>query len=304
VVYRGGIGLVQAGFMAGFADDGRVTGPLVLGAGGRLGQGWQRLWSAGLWPAQVAPLWQARKPLTGCLSWDLLATPAPNEPRIAAADGVIVLAGVTAGDASALSRNTDLALAAIRLAAERGIGPVLLCSSAAVYGRTTGACSEASSIAPVNSYGAAKAAMEAAVGGIPGVTCLRIANVAGADMLLTTAARQKVSLDRFADGSAPRRAYIGPVTLAQTMLRLIALSRGGRPLPAVLNVACEGSVGMDEILTAAGLSWDWTPAPDTALPQLDVDTTLLQRLAPIPAKAGTATALIAEARAAGWTPAP
>lgn len=280
----------------------QTTGPLVLGAGGRLGRAWQTLWAGGHWPDSAQPLWHGRK--DGALVWDMLSGPAPVDPPIADVSGVIVLAGVTGGDEAALSRNTDLALAAIRMAADRGIGPVLLCSSGAVYGRAPGVRAECDGIAPVTPYGAAKAAMEVAVVDIPGVTSLRIANVAGCDMLLGAAALGRVRLDQFADGTAPRRAYIGPVTLAATALRLIALAHAGTVLPTVLNIASPGTLGMDEVLSAAGVGWDWQPAPDTALRTVAMDTRLLRTLAPIAPTHGTAAVLVAEARAAGWIPAP
>jgi hypothetical protein len=50
-----------------------------------------------------------------------------------------VLAGVTSGTDKDLARNTDLARAAINLARAHDLGPVLLSSTAAVYGRAAGA---------------------------------------------------------------------------------------------------------------------------------------------------------------------
>ncbi len=292
----------------------QASGPLILGAGGRLGQSWQRLWQAGHWPDSAAPLWQMRRPpgpelegpdlADGALVWDLLDQRPPDDPRLDRARGVVVLAGVTAGPPEALARNAALAEAAIRLSVERGLGPVLLCSSGAVYGRATGPQAEAGPPHPANPYGAAKLAMEDAVAGTANVTALRLSNVAGCDMLFSAAAAGAVRLDRFANGTAPRRAYIGPLTLARVVLRLIGLAGAGVPLPPVLNVAAPGTVGMDEVLQAAGLSWTWTPAPDSALPELALDTGLLQGLAPVEAAAGTAAVLVAEAALAGWRPAP
>ncbi|MCC5972861.1 MAG: NAD-dependent epimerase/dehydratase family protein [Rubellimicrobium sp.] len=291
--------------MSGVPDG--ASGPLVLGAGGRLGRAWRAIHAAGLWPGAGAPLWQMRRAAGNgpgdAVHWDLLADNAPPDPRIDRAAGLIVLAGATAGNDEALALNTRLAEVALRLARERGLGPVLLMSSAAVYGQSPAPAREEDTPRPLNAYGAAKAAMERAVAGGPGGTCLRLANVAGCDMLFGAAARGPVRLDRFPDGAAPRRAYVGPWTLARTLLRLIELGKGGVALPDVLNLAAPGTVGMDALLSAAGCRWDWTPAPATALPALALDTARLEALAPIPPEAGTAEALVAEARRAGWLPA-
>lgn len=285
-----------------------APGPLVLGAGGRLGRAWRALHTAGLWPGAGAPLWQMRREPGErpgeALVWDLIAEAAPSDPKIDRAAGVIVLAGATSGDDAALALNTRLAEAALRLARARGLGPVLLMSSAAVYGRSPAPAREEDALSPINAYGAAKAAMERAVAGEAGVTCLRLANVAGCDMLFGAAARGPVRLDRFPDGTAPRRACVGPRTLARTLLRLIELGRSGVVLPGVLNLAAPGTVGMEALLSAAGCRWDWTPAPATALPVLALDTARLKALAPIPPEAGTPEALVTEARRAGWAPAP
>jgi UDP-glucose 4-epimerase len=283
--------------MAAKAQDTR--GPLILGATGRVGQAFRRLAADGLWPGGAAPLWHARTAGQGDYIWDMLATDAPRDSRLAGVRGMIVLTGGTGGQTDP-DQNTTLAQAALGLAAREGIFPVLLCSSQAVYGRAVGAQRETDAPIPANPYGTAKRRMEQAVQGTPGVCCLRIGNVAGTDMLLRNAALGPVRLDRFADGTAPRRCYIGPLSLARTMLALI--DQGD--LPGVLNVAAPGELPMDALLTAAGARWDWQPAPPDALPALSLDLTLLQTLAPLPATAGHAATLVAEARAAGWTMAP
>ena len=272
-----------------------ATGPLILGSGGRVGRAFRALADAGLWPGAL-PLWHSR---TGAdYAWDMLAGDAPRDPRLARARGMIVLTGGT-GSATGPEGSAALARAAIALARREGIGPVLLCSTQAVYGRATGPQPESATPTPASPYGAAKLAMEQAVAGEAGVCCLRIGNVAGTDMAMSNAALGPVALDRFPDGTAPRRCYIGPLSLAATMLRLIAT----RDLPPLLNVAAPGLTPMDALLTAAGARWHWQPAPPTALPALDLDLSLLQTIAPLPDSAGTPEALVAEARAAGWRPA-
>lgn len=246
---------------------------------------------------QVEPLWQHRpgRPVAGNgWEWDLDGTPPPDS-RLAAVRGIVVLAGATGGDAAALAANTTAALAAVRLRDAGVAGPVLLLSSAAVYGRATGPLTEDMVPTPANSYGASKATMEAAVAGRAGVTCLRLANVAGADALFGAMSAGPVTLDRFADGTAPRRSYIGPLTLARVLLALIAAN----DLPPVLNVASPGPLSMDLVLEAAGARWTWTPAPATALPCVALDTARLARIIELPP--ADAAVLVAEARAAGWS---
>jgi len=49
---------------------------------------------------------------------------------------------------------------------------------------------------------------------------------------------------------------------------------------------------------AAGVAWDWQPAPDAALPELAMDVTALSRIV---AQTDTSAAdLVAQARAGGW----
>jgi len=280
--------------------------PLLLGASGKVGRALRRVAEAGLWPGPL-PLWQHRPgsdvPGEDVLAWDILSGRDPRLPP--GCRGVIALAGVTTGDADALALNTDLALAAVDLAARHGLGPVLIASSAAVYGRQAGAMAENAPLAPANPYGAAKAAMEAAVAArlialgadAPSVCCLRIGNVGGADQLFAAMARGPVTLDRFADGQGPRRAYLGAADLAAILAGL--LSQGGA-LPFALNLAAAGTVAMADILDAAGAAWRWTPAPQTALAELALDTSLLAGLIGAPLPRADAAALVAQARLGGW----
>jgi nucleoside-diphosphate-sugar epimerase len=285
------------------ADSGHV---LILGASGRIGRAFGALHRAGLWPeGAAAPLWQQRSPdPTGAaLTWDLLGDPVPRDPRLQDVAGIVALAGATTGDAAALAANGALGLAAARLGGAMGV-PVLLCSSAAVYGRPSGPVSEEGPLRPATAYGEAKRTMEAAVAGMTHVTCLRIGNVAGADQLFAAMAAGPVRLDRFADGSGPRRAYVGPLSLLRIMLALLRRARTEGGLPPVLNIAAPGTVAMAEILEAAGAAWAWTPAPPAALPVLALDTGRLAALCPQDPDSGSAATLLAEARAAGWRPAP
>lgn len=272
-------------------------GPLILGSGGRVGRLLRALAARGRWPGPP-PLFHARRPDGAGATWDLQGPP-PPDLDLSGVRGVVCLAGATAGD-GLVAGNVDPALAALDLALDRGLGPVLLMSSAAVYGRDPGPCAEDRQPRPATPYGEAKLLMEQAValaGGFvpPGrACCLRVGNVVGADALSGAMARGPVTLDRLAGGSAPRRACVGPLSLARALVRLL----GRADLPPVLNLAQPGLVGMDELLAAVGHPFAWREAPPSALPVLALDLGRMTRLAPLPT--ATAAGLVAEARLAGW----
>lgn len=273
-----------------------ASGPLILGASGEIGRSLARVWRLAV-PEAGPGLWQHRPgatppPDVPSLSWDILAEPAPALP--ARLSGVVVLAGVTSGDAAGLALNTRLAEAGLALARANGISRVLLASSQAVYGAHPGAAHEDSPCAPLNAYGAAKLAMEQALAGAPEVTALRIGNYAGSGALFRAARQGPVVLDQFPDGRSPRRGYIGPVSLARVLAALLAAPG---PLPPVLNVALPGAVEMAALLEAATLPFTFRPAPAAALAEAVMDVTALQALLPLPAAA--AGPLMAEARAGG-----
>lgn len=260
---------------------------LVMGASGRIGAYLRQFWPE----MGVDPIWQFRKCAPrGALLWNPLAEPVPECGPV---DAVLCLAGVTSGKDFAL--NTELALAALGAARRLGAARVLLASSVALYGADPGPHEEGGPCNPVNDYGRAKLAMErAALAKANGlqVCCLRIGNIAGADALLGgLQAGVTPTLHRFPDGRAPRRAYIGPKTLAHVLAQL---SRHDGPLPPVLNIAQPGLIGMDALLRAAGCDWDWQDAPAQALPELRLDLDRLQSLYPLPI--ATPDALVAEWR--------
>ena len=285
--------------------DGTLT-VLVLGASGRLGRFLAAAWAAAP-PEGVAVRWQWRRGAGGAggpdrVIWDPLAAPVPE--GAGPVDVVLDLAGVVRGAPQDLARNTDLARAAWDAGLALGARHVFLPSTGAVYGRGTGAWSEADPPAPESDYARAKLEMEraargwAAVPGAPGLTCLRMGNVAGADALLAPLGRdpaREVVLDRFADGQGPRRAYIGPLGLAAQLARLVRRAGQGAPLPEVLNLAAPGVVAMADLLAAAGVHWHWRPAPEGALPELALDLGRLHALCP-PAPSGAA-AMVDEWRA-------
>lgn len=248
---------------------------LVMGASGRLGTYLRQFWPG----LGVAPLWQyrANTPADGLL-WAPLQDPVPDCGPV---DTVLCMSGVTQG--AGLEQNTDLALVALEAARALGARRVLLPSSAAVYGATLGPHDEDDICHPATPYGLAKLAMEQAAlaeADMLQVTCLRIGNVVGADTLWGGLSSGEVPrLDQFADGRAPRRAYIGPLTLARVLAHLCCYSKR---LPPVLNVAQPGLIGMDMLLRAAKVAWDWRAAPSTALADLGLRVDRLQALCPVP----------------------
>jgi nucleoside-diphosphate-sugar epimerase len=131
----------------------------------------------------------------------------------------------------------------------------------------------------------------------PRLTILRIGNVVGADTLLGGGVGP-VSLHRFADGSGPRRSYIGPVALARTLAGLAAAPA----LPPVLNVAAPGAVAMADLLEAAGRCRRWSPAPEGTVREVTLDTSLLGTILDLPP--GGAAAMVAEWRQLCREPSP
>lgn len=245
-----------------------MVGPLILGATGRVGRA---LRASGVMQGAI---WQSRAPRDGFLTWDILHAPAP----VVDCSGVIMLAGGV-GDTDVY---VPLAEAACDLGAQLDV-PVLIASSQAAELQNS-------------VYGSAKREMERAVVDRPRTACLRIGNVAGVGALFRSMAAGPVELDEVSKGQGPRRAMIGPVTLAHVLLRLLETE-----LPPVLNVAQPGLVDMADVLRAARVNWSWKQAPDDVLASLDLDVSELTRLIDVP-QADAAT-LVAEARATGWVPA-
>lgn len=271
-------------------------GPLVIGGTGRVGR-----MLAALWPQDMPrPLWQRRAgaaPLQDDdIIWDILATAPPALPHPISA--VIVLAGVTHGTPEALQQNTQLAQTGRTLAQKHGV-KTLIASSQAVYGRDINALSETDIPHPATPYGQAKWDMEQAVKTHPDVTCLRIGNVAGCDGLFQAMARGPMKIDQFPNGQSPKRMMIGPRDLARTLAHLSAIQNR---LPTALNIASPALVAMSAMADAAGATWDWKPAPDDALPILEMDVSALLTHLALPSV--TAQDLVAQARAGGWRPTP
>jgi len=255
---------------------------MVLGATGRIGQVLQQSWGAAI--TQGAVRWQGRRRRGLIAAQDAVVLDPLANPKaltaVVAGRQILCLAGGIPGRGD-LADNWKLAEAALRAATPGQ--RVILCSSAAVYGNQPGLLCETSPPRPANDYGVAKLEMEqrsAALALDLGVSLclLRIGNIAGMDAILG-GWRSGFQLDQFSDGSTPARSYIGPVTLAQVLAQLLALPQ----LPGVLNIAQPGEVQMGGLLDTAGLHWRARVAPETAIPQVVLDTRLLQDRVRLPA---------------------
>lgn len=280
-----------------------ATPLLIVGGTGRIGRALRRQ-DAAFEAAHLRPIWQSRAQTPGFMAWDILAEQCPA----GAARGVVLcLAGVIRGGPTELARNEALALAACSAAAEQGARHVFLASSAAIYGPSDSALSEQARPAPPGPYGAAKLMMERAAARVardwhradgPGLTILRIGNIAGFDALLggmipgTSVWLDPVEGQR----GGPVRSYIGPLTLGAVLAQLMGLAATGKRLPRVLNIAAAPAVSMADLLVAAGADWGYGQPDPAVVPRVELDTGLLRRLVDMPAQAGQAAALVAEWR--------
>lgn len=271
--------------------DCRLNGVLVVGASGRVGQMLARAWDAmGLRPTlqHRGPQMQHRLPQ---LQWSPLVEPLGQTETFSA---MIVLAGTVPGKGD-LSANSAIATACLCAARAAQIETVLIASSSAVYGANDGTpFLETDVTAPINDYGRAKLAMEAACDpwrdqGLK-VCALRIGNVAGADALLLNAGSGRpVLVDQFADRTGPVRSYIGPLSLARALAELTTQS-----LPAVLNVAAADPVAMADLAQCSGADWAWRAAPATAQQRITLNCQRLAQHVDMAAMAVSAAEMVVE----------
>ena len=249
---------------------------LVTGATGRLGPLLRTAFARGV-ADPVTPVFAARK-----LPADLLLDDDDTPPDLPTCKTVLALWGQTTGDASHLAQNTQLAHRSRALAIACGARRVLHLSSAAIYGPGAD-MDEAHIPAPDGAYGQAKLEMENTVAGFTTDcarhTCLRLANVVGADSL-SPALRSDapVGLDRFPDGTGPLRSYISPGDLARVINALAQLPPDD--LPDLLNVAAPAPISMQALALAAGKDILWQTAPDRATQAVTLSTKRLASLLP------------------------
>lgn len=239
------------------------------------------------------PIWAGRKADDGV---DFTFTETTTEfPR---ADAVLALWGIIPGGGD-LSQNARLATRAVDVAISCGADKVIHCSSSAVYGPGQ-MLSETSSLLPLNAYGEAKVAMEevalqslGANETSPRSFILRLSNVVGADSLFGSIERGgQLTLDRFADGESPKRSYATPRIVWAAVEAVLS----GQTLPDVLNVAASAPVAMHSLLEAANHPFEWKAAPESAIAEVSLDVSELQRLTPTDLRV-TAPQMIEEWRA-------
>ena len=239
---------------------------LISGAAGRIG----RLLRGPLGARAV----MAQRGPGADLDWDPLAGPEPLLAWCRQHGAPAALLQLARGVPDDPARD-DAAIGQATITAARaaGIGRVLLASSSAVYGHSRATpWTEDEPVDPPGAYGESKRAMEIACAG-PGVTCLRIGNVVGADALLTNPGRPEL-LDRFECGAGPVRNYIGPVTLSRVLLALAEAPS----LPPILNLAAPGPIDMADLAQAAGLPVGRRPAEPDAQARITLDLRRLESL--------------------------
>ena len=267
---------------------GQVLQVLVTGASGRLGKMLQLAW------AQHSllgfdPIWCDRRAANPAfVHWDILSNDAPALPEGAV---ILHLAGVLRGDAGALCDNAAMALRVCDVAKAAGARHVFLASSAAVYGRGLGDLKEDQTPNPVSDYGHAKLDMERQVrrwsqnagAQAPGVTCLRLGNIVGADQLIgQSVAGRPIQLDAVpGQNGGPMRSYIGPGALAFVLAKLICKAGRGDRLPRILNVASAQPVFMADLLAAAGLPFYFGAENSQVIARVVLSTARLAKLVPV-----------------------
>jgi nucleoside-diphosphate-sugar epimerase len=241
---------------------------VILGASGRLGRLIRPSWG------NMNTVWQSRTAQDGFKSIDILEDPDDLVALLDGADAVVCLAGVTpASKNGTIHQNAQIASACLDAARLAGVGRVFLTSTAAVYGRETGKLTEQHPVKPMSDYGHAKVEMEhIASQHEQESTVLRIGNVAGADAILGNW-HAEMKIEQLEDGTTPRRSYVGPETLGRIITELTMFDK----LPSILNIATPRSIYMNELLDCAGLLYAKIPATSQTIPDVTLDTKLLEQ---------------------------
>ena len=261
---------------------------LITGADGKIGRMLRLLWAAAP-PPGLRPVWAARRAAgTDVIAWDIEFGPPPHLDPGAV---VLHLVGRVCGDAAALRSNSVMAVNVCAAAKASGARHVFLASSAAVYGARAGHLAECHPPAPQTDYGRAKRDMEKAAlcwargavgadGGAPGVTCLRIGNVLGADALSgAVRAGRDIVLDRVPGSDrGPLRSYIGPQTLADILAGLLGRVAAGDAMPPILNIAARTPVFMGDLLQGVRVPYRFGPLNAAALPRVCLSTKRLAQV--------------------------
>lgn len=261
---------------------------LVTGSAGRLGQILRSTWTNAN-DLGFDPIWAARhaKSANDC-AWDILSG---KPPFIAKGSVILHLAGILTGDKATLSANAAIAVAVCGMAERVGAKHLFVASSAAVYSPSAAVHFEDEVSVPATEYGRAKLQMEQVVQqwanqtdqGGPGVTCLRIGNVLGADALFGGSATRRIELDAIVgQPGGPIRPYIAPTAFSQVLAQLIRMAGAGFALPRVLNVAAPTAVRMADLLQAARRPYRIGQPKPHASPIVRISTQRLADLIPLP----------------------
>ncbi len=259
---------------------------LILGANGKLGRMVTRALQAGVCP-NVEAIGVARDH-----SADLHWAPGQGAQDLPAVDTIAALWGVIPGEGADLALNTKLAQQAQALGKALGARRVLHCSSIAVYGPTGSPFAETADLLGTSPYARAKIEMEQALAGQPGQVVLRIGSVVGAESLGASIARGKVTLDRFTDGSTPKRSYIAPGDVARA---IATLALHADP-PPVLNLGAPRPTEMDSLVRAAGVIPTYRAAPKGALADATLDPARMMQTLGDQIRADTPDKMIADWR--------
>lgn len=266
-----------------------MTRVLVLGGGGRVGRLLRQAWFQDHDKnPNVCFTFQTRyvqESLPNDLLWDILQGPPPMRAHAAGFDCMIVLSGVVPKPGADFTLNTKIGTASVVAAERLGIPHVLLASTSAVYGTYSNEpFSEHSALHPTNEYGKSKRDMEQAAHRLAhssgvALCCLRIGNVAGADALLRNAKAlapgENLRLDTFENGGTPLRSYIGPHSLARTLVSLIY---NRAKLPAAVNIATPLPVSMGALAEAAHIPLDLHRVSESAHQYVTLDCSVLDAL--------------------------
>lgn len=255
---------------------------IVTGAAGRVGAILKRVWAAEP-PAALRVLWSQRQAgvAKDCvLPWDIGAGPAPAWPH----DAVLLhLAGTTGAEDPAV--NPGLIPPLLEACRRNRVRHIVFLSTAAVYAPGPLPARESDPPAPPGAYGAAKLEAERLLtaSGLP-LTILRLGNLAGADALLSPRAPgAAIRLDPVAgQPGGPLRSWIGPMSFARVLARLLHRIALAEPLPPVLNLVQAPPLGMADLLRASGLEWSWAPPNPAVVPVATQDNGALHRLLALP----------------------
>lgn len=175
-------------------------------------------------------------------------------------DVVISMTGIKATNVKDYNQNIKLAHSIDKLTTGLGAKKLIYFSSSAVYGKGQSHI-ENGQTKPIGYYGLSKKKSEdillkKSIGKYC-LNILRVANVAGADALLSQMRFNRkivesIKIEVFRNDRGAIRNYIDPVTLVEI---LIALSKTRKKIPHLLNVGSLKPVDMKELVRVSVFDW-------------------------------------------------